>query len=271
MRLAAAAILAQTKATAEQGIAILEQARPSASSDVDKLNLSLALLEGYSSVEDYAKELAIAADLEAKYPESKRAFYANSYTLRALGRSVEADELAQKRLKRLPDDLDALRVLASNASSREDYRAAHDWHQKIVDTGKAEAQDLNGKAWDTLFYNRTEGPDTETAIKATQLSQNNANILHTLGCLYADAGKTKEAREVLVQAMDIQELDEPDPNYWYAFGRIAEQFGEREAALANYAKVTKPKKAIEIPDSTYRLAQNRLKILQGESGAATAP
>jgi tetratricopeptide (TPR) repeat protein len=72
----------------------------------------------------------------------------------------------------------------------------------------------------------------ETAIRATQMSQNAPNILHTLACLYAEAGKTKEAREVLIQAMDLKELDEPDPDYWYAFGRIAEQYGEKEVALA---------------------------------------
>jgi hypothetical protein len=41
--------------------------------------------------------------------------------------------------------------------------------------------------------------------------------------------------------MDALNLDEPDENYWYAFGRIAEQYGEHDAAIANYARVTKPK------------------------------
>ena len=94
--------------------------------------------------------------------------------------------------------------------------------------------------------------------------------LHTLGCLYAESGRTKEAREVLIQAMDLQVMDEPDPNYWYAFGRIAEQYGELEVAKADYAKVTKPKKAVELPDSTYLLAQTRLNALQGTLPATAA-
>jgi len=96
------------------------------------------------------------------------------------------------------------------------------------------------------------------------LSNNNTSILHTLGCVYAEVGKTKEAREVLIQSMDELNLDEPDENYWYAFGRIAEQYGERDAALANYARVTKPKTAVELPESTYQLAQIRLRALRGE-------
>jgi hypothetical protein len=74
-------------------------------------------------------------------------------------------------------------------------------------------------------------------------------------------GKAKEAREVLTEAMDKLDLDEPDDNYWYAFGRIAEQYGERDIALADYAKVTKPKKPIELPGSSYRLAQIRIAAL----------
>ena len=96
------------------------------------------------------------------------------------------------------------------------------------------------------------------------MSKNNRPILHTLGCVYAEVGKTKEAREVLIQSMDALNLDEPDENYWYAFGRIAEQYGERDAAMANYARVTKPKKAVEISDSSYHLAQARLQGLRSK-------
>ena len=34
--------------------------------------------------------------------------------------------------------------------------------------------------------------------------------------------------------MDELNLDEPDDDYWYAFGRIAEQYGERDVAIADY-------------------------------------
>ena len=265
MKLAGAAILVQTKATAKQGVAVLEEAKKTAATDTEKTNIDLALLQGYDVVQDFEKLLAVSVELVKQEPESRRIFFSRAWALRALGRFDEANDLAQERLKRLPDDVDSLRVLFSTAASREDYRAAHDWAQKVVDLGKAEASDFNGLAWETLFFPREGGPDIDNAIKATQLSQNSAAILHTLGCVYAEAGKTKEAREVLVQAMDILELDEPDDNYWYAFGRIAEQYGEREIAMADYHKVARPKDALQIPDSTYRLAQNRLKMLQAEA------
>ncbi len=265
MKLAAAAILVQTKQTAQQGVGILEAAKDSAKSDVDKLNIALALIAGYSSLDEYDKTLAVLSELAKQYPESKSMFEGQSFALRALGRYPEADQLAQDRLKRMPDDIDAMRALVLNAVVREDYVLAHDLSLKIVKAGKAEAPDLNGAAWNALFTGKVSDDDIENAIKAAQLSKTKTAELHTLGSVYAEIGKIKEAREVLIQSMDLLNLDEPNPDYWYAFGRIAEQYGERNAALADYARVTKPKKALQIPSSSYRLAQNRLKVLDNAS------
>jgi tetratricopeptide (TPR) repeat protein/transglutaminase-like putative cysteine protease len=262
MRLAAAAILVQSKPTARQGLSILEEARRTATSDTEKTNIDAALMFAYNLLDDYAKLVAVSSELARQYPESARVFSFESWALRMLGRFADAQALAQQRLKRIPDDVDAIKALHWNAIAQEDYRAAYDLMRKVVDLGKADPEDLNGMAWLTLYFARPEGPDIESALKSSQLRQNDTNTLHTLGCLYAEAGKTKEAYEVLIHAMDLRDLDEPDPNFWYAFGRIAEQYGEREIALSDYAKVTKPKREIEIPDSSYQLAQNRLKVLQ---------
>jgi len=116
-------------------------------------------------------------------------------------------------------------------------------------------------SWLSLFFHREDGPDIDAATKAAQLSQNSPHILHTLACLYAEIGKTKESREVLLQAMDLQGLDEPNADYWYALGRIAEQYGEREIATFDYEKVSKPKQALQIPNSSYRLAETRLNMI----------
>jgi tetratricopeptide (TPR) repeat protein len=95
------------------------------------------------------------------------------------------------------------------------------------------------------------------------LDPNDPHALHTLGCVYAAAGKPKEAREVLPQGMDLDHLNEPNPDYWYALGLIAEQYGLREIAISDYAKVIKPQDALKVPDSSYHLAQTRTKALHG--------
>jgi hypothetical protein len=66
--------------------------------------------------------------------------------------------------------------------------------------------------------------------------------------------------------MDELNLDEPNDDYWYAFGLIAEQYGERDIAIGDYRKLQLPREPLELPTSSYRLAQMQLKALN--AGAA---
>ncbi|MFZ0287284.1 MAG: hypothetical protein WAL32_18795, partial [Terriglobales bacterium] len=258
----AAAILVMTEATAERGISILEVADGAVSGDTDKTNVAFALVYGYDRLRKYDKGVAVASKLQEQYPDSDSAFRWHALFLRASGRSGQADVLAQERLRRVPGDVDALRQMAYNAIAREDFPKAHDIAQSIVKDGKGSTSELNGIAWYSLFTGKPSNSDVDAALKAAQLSKNAWEILHTLGCLYAELGKLKEARDVLVQAMDSANFDEPDSNFWYAFGRIAEQAGERDLALADYARVPTPKNPLDLPGSSYQLAQTRLKALQ---------
>jgi tetratricopeptide (TPR) repeat protein len=261
MKLAVAGILVQTPPTAKEGIAIFEAVQAQASGDTAKLNVALGLLDGYEELQEFGKLLTVASELSQQYPESRRAFMSESFALRALGRYAEADQLANDRLKRLPDDLDAMRALVQSASAREDYGLAYERAKNVVKSEKSEGADKNELAWYALFKGGVNSEDVETALAAAQATQNNGNVLHTLGCIYAEVGKTKEAREVLVQAMDLGDMDEPNEAFWYAFGRVAEQYGQNDVARADYARVSKPKRAIQIPSSSYRLAQIRLKAM----------
>jgi tetratricopeptide (TPR) repeat protein len=110
--------------------------------------------------------------------------------------------------------------------------------------------------------------DVAMAIKATQMAKDNPHILHTLACLFASTGKAKEAHDVLLRSMDDLNLDEPNDDYWYALGLIAEQYGEREIAIADYRKLAKPKTFLANQDSSYQLAHIRLKVLGADQAAA---
>jgi len=271
MKIAAAGILVGTRPTAAQGVAILQPALAAAASDQVKLNIELALVTGYENVDDFQKVEAIASVVCKQYPESRRAFLNESYALRNLGRYDEGDALAADRLKRLPDDVDALVAHALLAQARGDYAGARVFEQKIEAAGKADASTLNAIAWLSLFTGTVTDADVQTALRGTQMNRNSWRILHTLGCLYAEVGKTKEAHGVFLQAMDLAEWDEPNGEFWYAFGRIAEQFAECDLAKTDYGKVPKPKNAVSIPGSRYLLAQRRLQILAALPAPAGAP
>ena len=261
MTLAAATLLAGTKPTAPQGIKLLEDARQSAKTEREKTNIELALAVGYSELNDYAKLLAIGEELLKEVPESRMAFMTSIEALIGLKRYDEALALADARLKLLDGDADALQAKERIEVTRGNYAAARVWIQKLIDMGKEDASLLNSMAWFSLYTGKVTDADVATATKATQMDRDNPAILHTLACVYAETGKTKEAHDLLLRAMDDLNLDEPDDDYWYAFGRIAEQYGEREVAIADYRKLEKPKEEMLISTSTYQLAQNRLKAM----------
>ena len=58
--------------------------------------------------------------------------------------------------------------------------------------------------------------------------------------------------------MDVAGQEEPEGNTWYVFGRIAEQYGIRDAALADYRRVEKPDIEEGIATTSWALAQRRI-------------
>lgn len=234
MRLAAAALMAGNRSMARQ--AVDELGKATASGPPVRDAVSLAVVLGYSTLRDYPKMLEHVEPLATRYPSSARLFQLRIAALNGLDRFADAAALAEKRMADLPDDLDAPRALASNAFAQGHAAEAYERMKRLIDDGRAEAQDYNVTAWWSLFFDRPDGPDIDNGIRATQARSDFAT-LHTLACLYAEAGKSKEAREVLLQAMDQRGLQDPDDGAAYVLGRLAEQFGEEGIARAYYGRI----------------------------------
>ena len=266
MKLAAASILVGTRPTMALGVPILEEARKTAPTEQEKTNILLALSAGYLAQQNFAGLLDVSSELLKQAPESRSAFLSNIEALTGLKRYDEALALGDERLKLLENDVDALQAKMEVESGRGNYAAAQRWAKEVADQGKQNAELLNSSAWFALFTGKVQDSDISNALKSSQLSKENPHIVHTLACLYAETGRTKDARELLLRSMDDLNLDEPNDDYWYAFGRIAEQYGERDVAIADYRKLQKPKFALAIPISSYTLAQMRLKAM-GVTGA----
>jgi tetratricopeptide (TPR) repeat protein len=260
IRYAAASLLAETD-NADRAIAILEEARRKAESEADRIRFDQALALAFASADRQEDLLPVARRLLQARPNSLTAFGQVLGSLARLEQWDEVERLAQERLSRHPDDPEALRVLAGKASSREgNFEKARQFHERLVALGEANATDFNNQAWRTLFYDPVPKEGLELAQRAVLLTESqSAASLHTLATLYAEAGKTTEAREVILQAMEIEAREEPSSDDWYVFGRIAEHYGEIEVAVAAYQKVEPPDP--ETADATYHLAQRRLGVL----------
>jgi tetratricopeptide (TPR) repeat protein len=269
--LAAASLLVRSEHTAPRGIQILEEIKKDETREKEIEKIDLALLSGYVVTKNHERAAQGAAALNVHQVNSPSVFLTQSRELCMANRCEEAEQLALARLASRKDDLIARRALGSVLVHQGRYEDAYKRFRDVIEDPKAEANDYNNVAWSTLFFTRLEGPDLDSAQHAVQLSEHNFGALHTLACVYAELGRTKEAREVLLQALDVLGADEPDGNSWYTLGRIAEQYGEEDVALADYTKIAPPDDINHIEGSTYRLAQNRLAALKSHASAIGSP
>jgi tetratricopeptide (TPR) repeat protein len=264
IRYAAATLVAAGSQENGTALAILREGRERVASDGVRLNFDLALAQGFMKSKKYADLLPVAQRLVASSPDSATAFRLLAAAQIKLKRWEEGEKTATERLKRLPDDPDAIRVQMTLAAEQGDMEQAQQFGRKLVTLGKATSVDLNNLAWYALVCGAVDEEAIQNAQHAVLSSHSaDSEALHTLASLYAEVGKTAEARQVLLQAMDVEGLEEPDEKSWYVFGRIAEQFGVCDAAAADYRKLKPPEADVASTTSTYLLAQRRLKAFGG--------
>jgi tetratricopeptide (TPR) repeat protein len=267
IRLAASALVASDPAIKDL-LPLVGDAWQKATTDEARLNLALLLAYGYRTAEDAPHLKEIASGILKEYPDS---YTAMDLLGSASGMLKEWDawkEMLDSRLTKRPDDEELLRLKASWAEERGDWAESRSVRQMLMDKGTAKPNDYNMYGWSALFDNTVNDAAIKAARQATMMT-NNASFseIHTLACLYAAEGKTTEARDLLLKAMNMSNLSMPNSAVWYGFGSIYEQYGINDAAAQAYSKVEKPQGRISAT-STYLLAKSRLKIL--ESSGATA-
>jgi tetratricopeptide (TPR) repeat protein len=229
--------------------------------------VDLALLWAYVHEKKYTEILAVTERLSEAAPTSAWLFVTRFNALSRLGRSAEARRLAEERLGRLPDDPPAVRSLAGELARSGDVPGALRLERRLVARGSATAIDYNDIAWFALVEEKVDEQAIRDGQRAVEMSGSSGYAsLHTLASLYAETGKTTEARELILKAIAENGREEPRPDDWYVFGRIAEQYGESAAAIDAYGRVEAPAAKDLIPTSTWALAKRRLAVL-GASGA----
>ena len=264
MRLAAAAHLAGVVGSELdlEAAGILEAALKGAS-ETERDAIENALCAG----KDFTRIAPIAERLIARHPESDVAFQKLITVYGNLKRWPAANELATKRLARLPNDHLALATQINIACEQQDFDRAEALSKKLVDLGKATASDLNTWAWIAVVRGQITPASLETARRAASESQNSPAVLHTMAAAYALEGKTAEARQVLLQTIAAWKLEEPNAAVWLVCGMMAEQFGLNDEAKSAYEKASEGEKSESVLGSG-SLARKRLAGLVPEKPAA---
>ena len=258
----AALVLLRSKELKGAYLTALSQARLAAKAELDRGRLTMVLAYAYAAQENWTEMLPLAEELAKSFPNSVRAFGLAVTAYSRLNRFDDWDRLLKARMQEQPDELAYVRSAALLAGYRGQFDKSREIIKGLIDKGQATASDLNSYAWEALLLGRPIEQDAiDTAVRANDLTKNaDFAILHTLGCIYAAAGKTSQSRELLLKAIDALHLEEPDSEVWFGFGLIAEQYGEFEAAAKMFARTEKPKS--EYPGTSYALAQQHLAALR---------
>jgi tetratricopeptide (TPR) repeat protein len=258
MRLAALALLADSSAIGEY-IEELKSARLQAK-DSDGMRLDLLLAHAASKTKNWPLLHDVALRL---FDGSHASDTALQFVATACIFVHDWDawkKAIADRLASVPDDRAAIRSSATLAESQGDFVRARAILRPLIDKNQADMNDFNLYTWNALFLGKVTNEDVSLLQRAiTEKRDSSYAEIHTLACLYADIGRTKEARELLLRAMDSAGLDEPNEPVWFGFGRIAEEYGLGQAALSLYQRVVRNDSSDDLPTSTYSLARLREK------------
>lgn len=265
----AALVLLPAKTLKGSRMAALDQARLSARNNLDRGRLTVVLVRAYSAQERWAEMQPLTEELIKSFPTSMLAFNLAAIGYGSLNRFDDWEKLVKVRLQEQPDEVDYLRSASQLAAYRGQFDKSREVLKTLIDKGRATPEDLNLYAWYALSLPQPIDQEAlDAAGRANDLTKNaNFNILHTQACVYAEAGKTSHARELLLKAMEADSMEEPNPAVLFGFGLIAEQYGELEAAAKLYSREPKPK--TDTPGSTYTLAQKHLAALHSKGSETT--
>jgi tetratricopeptide (TPR) repeat protein len=269
MRIAGLALL-RSDALKEPYLSLVDQARAAETTGLGRARLTLVMAYAYESQARWTELLPLGLEVMRRYPDSLRAYELVENAYIGLKRYDDWEALIQTRLKQHPDEVTYVRSSSRVAAFRGQYSKAREILKRMIDQGKAQEGDMNQYSWYALFVPEQIDRDTlEVAERANELTKNNSfAILHTLACVDAQAGKTNQARDLLLKAMGAMHLDEPNSEVWFGFGLIAQQYGVLDAAEKMFARVEAPK--VQYPDSTSILARQHMAALEATKSASKA-
>jgi len=261
IRLAAATLMV-TNPFAKASAPLLVTLREKAPTDEVRTAADVALVAAYKSLRDWNQLIPIAERLSKAHPDSGSAFTSWVIALTLVDKNAEAEAIAKERLARLPKDADAMSAMAQIYAKKGDYATAITWARRLVDEITPTSKSYNEAAWLGLFLDQGLDRAIEDARRATA---DEATVsyggLNTLAALYAQSGKNVEARQALLKAMDKRGQDDPGSDDWFVLGRLAENYGVRDAALAAYKRVEKGEMT---GTSTWELTQKRIAAMGGK-------
>ncbi len=269
LRLAATVLAARNDKPDKRLVRSLEGFLRRPPSKADRLQIERALMWIYYNMKRFGKAARLAGRLMKKGGNKRSRFMLHQSLLLAAGKTREAGRNARKWQRDQPTQWQSYFSLARVDMFRGKYKASLKQLKRAAALANAPSRVFNLSAWVALFVQPMPAKaGIQDALKAVRMSNYSAShILHTLATLYAETGELHSARLALVKAMELNGRRRPKDSDFYPYGRIAEQLGHLDVAVAYYRKVKKPKRLTGT--DTWILAQRRLKILKRNTSGRT--
>lgn len=221
----------------------------------------LQLAAAYAAAERWKDLAAHTAAWEARAPNPRHpAALIRVLALLQLGQFVEADKQLDVLASTQVEATKVLHLRIESSLAQGKLDDALRWGDQLLAEPTADAMDFNNVAWVRGTRTNDLAKALTEAQHANQLEKDRTTVLNTLAVIEAEAGDLGAAKRDGWRSMDVNKRRQPDDGDWYLVGRIAEQLGLREDAVAAYRHTTKGASHSFEP-SSYWLADVRLAAL----------
>ncbi len=203
-------------------------------SPIHQLQIDRAGMDLLIQSRQFDELLELVEAVEEKYPTARQVLSAKAIALVKLGRLDDAEAVFAKLDKKDPIRSKLDRRLMVRAQGGHD--AVYEFLRERTKDSKDGFVFRGLLAWQAIFCGKG-GEVIEEAKQAveTALPRNRASYMHTLACVYADAGQLTMAIATLNQVIRARN-GVRDPIDDLVLGRIAEHCGMKSAATKYYQR-----------------------------------
>jgi hypothetical protein len=233
----AAASLIGPYSGSTKAIQLLRNARARATGPIDRGQIDLALCGSLERGQQWDELMLVARRLEATHPFESDGFRFFVKAASARERWKEMQSEAERRLKTVPKDAEALRAMATSMVHNGNREEAAAYLRKLTESPFSGSEEMQFEAWNSLLIGK---PSTDLLAKLeavpTGLGSTSAGYWYTLGMLQAFLRKPEEAQKSLTRALNEEDTSTLDAKPWALAGKIYEEYGLADAAEAAYQK-----------------------------------
>jgi tetratricopeptide (TPR) repeat protein len=196
-------------------------------------------------------------------PPESMAIARRAYALMMAKKPAAAVEVLDAAIAKFPDDPTFIEGRATAAMAAGKWDEAHGWFERLAKHPKVGAHHLNNIAWAMLYADKDLDEARAIAARGEVAAGDKLSpqLAHTIAAIEAERDRVDEAWKYLQRSLTDRLDLQPEDTDWYVIGRIAEQCGLRDDAIAAYRRVAKPAPTTHSLWATYDLAQRRLRLL----------